>query len=49
MMRAVTHHDLSTSQVCELRSGFHAARKIDRFVTTDTTQEQAAKELGLPV
>jgi len=28
---------------------FHAAQKIDRFVTMDTTQEQAAKELGLPV
>jgi hypothetical protein len=28
---------------------FHAAQKIDRFVTMDTAQEQAAKELGLPV
>jgi len=28
---------------------FHAAQKIDRFVTMDSTQEQAAKELGLPV
>jgi hypothetical protein len=28
---------------------FHAAEPIDRFVTTDTAQEQAAKELGLPV
>ena len=28
---------------------FHAAEKIDRFVTMDTPQEQAAKELGLPV
>lgn len=28
---------------------FHAAEKIDRFVTMDTSQEQAAKELGLPV
>jgi hypothetical protein len=28
---------------------FHAAEKIDRFVTMDAWQEQAAKELGLPV
>ena len=28
---------------------FHAAQKIDRFITLDTAQEQAAKELGLPV
>jgi len=28
---------------------FHADRRIDRFVTTDVVQEQAAKELGLPV
>ena len=28
---------------------FHAAEQIDRFVTMDTSQEQAAKELGLPV
>jgi len=28
---------------------FHAQDPIDRFVTTDTGQEQAAKELGLPV
>lgn len=28
---------------------FHAERRIDRFVTTDAGQEQAAKELGLPV
>ena len=28
---------------------FHAAEKIDRFVTMDVSQEQAAKELGLPV
>src|ERR1051325_3717888 len=28
---------------------FHAAEKIDRFVTMDSSQEQAAKELGLPV
>ena len=28
---------------------FHDAEKIDRFVTMDTSQEQAAKELGLPV
>ena len=27
---------------------FHAAQKIDRFVTMDASQEQAAKELGLP-
>jgi len=28
---------------------FHAAEKIDRFVTMDALQEHAAKELGLPV
>jgi hypothetical protein len=28
---------------------FHASEKIDRFVTMDASQEQAAKELGLPV
>ena len=28
---------------------FHAAAPIDRFVTLDTAQELAAKELGLPV
>ena len=28
---------------------FHTADAIDRFVTLDTSQEQAAKELGLPV
>lgn len=28
---------------------FHAALKIDRFLTMDTAQEQAAMELGLPV
>jgi hypothetical protein len=28
---------------------FHAAGRIDRFVTMDGAQEQAAKELGLPV
>ena len=28
---------------------FHAAEKIDRFVTKDTSQEQSARELGLPV
>ena len=28
---------------------FHAAEKIDRFVTMDVSQEQAARELGLPV
>lgn len=28
---------------------FHAAQEIDRFVTLDVSQEQAAKELGLPV
>lgn len=27
---------------------FHAAEKIERFVTMDTSQAQAAKELGLP-
>ena len=28
---------------------FHAADPIDRFITLDTAQEQAARELGLPV
>ena len=28
---------------------FHGINTIDRFVTTDGSQEQAAKELGLPV
>ena len=28
---------------------FHTAEKIDRFVTMDSAQEHAAKELGLPV
>ena len=28
---------------------FHAAERINRFVTMDTAQEQAARELGLPV
>ncbi|OFV93285.1 MAG: hypothetical protein A3G76_12065 [Acidobacteria bacterium RIFCSPLOWO2_12_FULL_65_11] len=28
---------------------FHAAERIDRFVTMDDPQEQAAKELGLPI
>ena len=28
---------------------FHEAERIDRFVTMDTSQEHAARELGLPV
>jgi hypothetical protein len=28
---------------------FHASEGIDRFVTVDTAQQQAARELGLPV
>ena len=28
---------------------FHAGERIDRFVTMDAAQEQAARELGLPV
>ena len=28
---------------------FHTSERIDRFVTMDTSQQQAAKELGLPV
>ena len=28
---------------------FHAAARITRFMTVDSAQEQAAKELGLPV
>ena len=27
----------------------HTAEHIDRFVTMDSSQEQAAKELGLPI
>lgn len=28
---------------------FHVAEPIERFVTTDASQERAARELGLPV
>ena len=37
--------------LAHLRSAlwFHAAERIDRFVTLDGSQEQAARELGLPV
>ena len=37
--------------LAHLRSAlwFHAGEAIDRFVTMDTSQEQAARELGLPV
>lgn len=28
---------------------FHSAEKIDRFITMDVLQEQAARELGLPI
>jgi hypothetical protein len=28
---------------------FHAVERIDRFVTLDTAQEEAAREVGLPV
>ncbi len=28
---------------------FHATTKLDRFITMDSPQEQAARELGLPV
>lgn len=37
--------------LAHLRSAlwFHAAEPLDRFVTMDTTQAQAARELGLPV
>jgi hypothetical protein len=28
---------------------FHTAEPLDRFVTLDVSQEDAAKELGLPV
>jgi hypothetical protein len=28
---------------------FHAAAPIDRYLTMDTAQQQAAKELGLPI
>ena len=37
--------------LAHLRSAlwFHAAEPIDRFITMDASQEQAARELGLPV
>ncbi len=37
--------------LAHLRSAlwFHADQRIDRFVTLDCSQEQAARELGLPV
>lgn len=37
--------------LAHLRSAlwFHAGERIDRFVTLDGSQEQAARELGLPV
>jgi hypothetical protein len=37
--------------LAHLRSAlwFHAGLRIDRFVTLDSSQEQAARELGLPV
>jgi hypothetical protein len=37
--------------LAHLRSAlwFHAGEGIDRFVTMDSSQEQAARELGLPV
>ncbi|HEV3214657.1 MAG TPA: type II toxin-antitoxin system VapC family toxin [Vicinamibacterales bacterium] len=37
--------------LAHLRSAvwFHAGEPIDRFVTLDESQEQAARELGLPV
>jgi len=40
-----------TLDLAHLRTAlwFHAEQKIDRFVTVDTAQEHAAKELGLPV
>jgi hypothetical protein len=28
---------------------FHAGERIDRFVTLDDSQQEAARELGLPV
>ena len=37
--------------LAHLRSAlwFHASERIDRFVTLDGSQQQAARELGLPV
>ena len=37
--------------LAHLRSAlwFHAGERLDRFVTMDASQEQAARELGLPV
>ena len=40
-----------TLDLAHLRTAisFHAAEHLERFVTLDGSQEQAAKELGLPV
>jgi hypothetical protein len=40
-----------TLDLAHLRTAlwFHAAAPLDRFVTMDSAQQQAAKELGLPV
>ena len=40
-----------TLDLAHLRTAlwFHTAQKIDRFVTMDSTQEQAAREIGLPI
>jgi hypothetical protein len=37
--------------LAHLRSAlwFHADERVDRFVTMDSSQEHAARELGLPV
>ncbi len=33
----------------DARDGFHAAERIDSFVTMDASQREAAREFGLPV
>jgi len=40
-----------TLDLAHLRTAlsFHSDQRLDRFVTMDTTQKAAAKELGLPV
>lgn len=40
-----------TLDLAHLRTAlwFHGERRLDRFVTTDTAQQAAARELGLPV
>lgn len=48
MPAVVTPRSLDLAHLCTA-IWFHTAEKIDRFVTVDSSQQQAAKELGLPV